>query len=148
MRLGYEPVLLSRALPLLTKANPMLLSSGTWYVAEVPGVDATLVGCGGWALQRPGAPNEPVNPTVGHMRHFATHPSWTRRGIGRALFDRCVADAHVAGVSIFECYSSTVAEAFYRALGFKTVDPIELVLHEDLRVPGVRMLRQITQASA
>jgi len=30
MALGYDPVLFARALPLLTKANPALLSSGTW----------------------------------------------------------------------------------------------------------------------
>jgi hypothetical protein len=45
MALGYEPILFARALPLLTKANLALLSSGTWYVVEVPGADGTLVGC-------------------------------------------------------------------------------------------------------
>ena len=88
MALGYEPVLFARALPLLTKANPALLSSGTWYVVELSGADGTLVGCGGWARQRPDAPNEPVDTVLGHLRHFATHPKWTRRGMGRALFER------------------------------------------------------------
>jgi hypothetical protein len=47
MALGYEPALFARALPLLTTANPALLSYGTWYVVEVPGADGALVGCGG-----------------------------------------------------------------------------------------------------
>jgi GNAT superfamily N-acetyltransferase len=98
MALGYEPTLFARALPLLTKANPMLLSSCTWYVVEALDAEDRLVGCGGWARQRPDVPNEPVDPVLGHIRHFATHPNWTRRGIGRALFDRCVADARAAGV--------------------------------------------------
>jgi N-acetylglutamate synthase-like GNAT family acetyltransferase len=147
MALGYEPVLFARALPLLTKANPALLSSGTWYVVEVPGADGTLVGCGGWARQRPDAPNEPVDPVLGHIRHFATHPNWTRRGIGRALFDRCVADARAAGVCTFECYSSIVAEAFYLALGFRTVESMKIALGENLTMPSVRMLCQIAQPS-
>jgi hypothetical protein len=41
MAFGYEPVLFARAFPILAKANPMLLSCGTWYVAEVPCVDGS-----------------------------------------------------------------------------------------------------------
>src|SRR5262245_8456182 len=88
MAFGYEPVLFARALPILAEANPMLLSCGTWYVAEVPNADGALIGCGGWTRQRPDAPNDPVDPVVGNIRHFATHPRSTRRGVGRALFDR------------------------------------------------------------
>jgi hypothetical protein len=71
-------------------------------------------------------PNEPIDPVLGHIRQFATHPNWTRRGIGRALFERCVADARAAGVCTFECYSSIGAERFYRALG--SVEPMTLAL--------------------
>ena len=65
MALGYEPTLFARALPLLTKANPMLLSSCTWYVVEALDAEDRLVGCGGWARQRPDVPNEPVDPVLG-----------------------------------------------------------------------------------
>ena len=92
-------------------------------------------------------PNEPIDPVLGHIRHFATHPNWTRRGIGRALFDRCVADARAAGVCTFECYSSIGAEGFYRALGFSTVEPMKLALAENLAIPGVRMLCEFAQRS-
>ncbi len=111
MALGYEPVLFARALPLLTKANPALLSSGTWYVVELPGAVGTLVGCGGWARQRPDAPNEPVDTVLGHLRHFATHPKWTRRGMGRALFERCVA----MPVSL-ECALSSATQVLWQRL--------------------------------
>jgi GNAT superfamily N-acetyltransferase len=141
----YESLLLARALPFLTKANPVLLSCGTWYVVEAPGADGMLVGCGGWTRQRPGAPNEPVDPALGHIRHFATHPSWTRRGVGRALFNRCVADARAAGVCAFECYSSMVAEAFYKELGFRTVEPIAITMGENLAFPSIRMHCHIAQ---
>jgi GNAT superfamily N-acetyltransferase len=147
MALGYEPVFFARALPILTKANPVLLSCGTWYVVEMPVADGALIGCGGWTRQRPGAPNEPVDPALGYIRHFATHPSCTRRGIGRALFDRCLADARVAGVCSFECFSNVGAEGFYRALGFRTVEPMNLALGEGLTVPCVRMFCQIAQPS-
>ena len=113
MAFGYDPILFARALPVLTKANPALLSTRTWYVVEALGADDRLVGCGGWARQRPDMPNERVDPILGHIRHFATHPNWTRRGIGRALFDRCVTDARAAGVCSFECYSSIALSQAY-----------------------------------
>ena len=147
MAFGYDPILFARALPVLTKANPALLSTRTWYVVEALGANDRLVGCGGWARQRPDMPNERVDPVLGHIRHFATHPNWTRRGIGRALFDRCVTDARAAGVCSFECYSSIGAEGFYRALGFSTVEPMKLVLAENLTIPGVRMLCHFVQPS-
>ena len=87
---------------MLTKANPALLSTRTWYVVEALGANDRLVGCGGWARQRPDMPNERVDPVLGHIRHFATHPNWTRRGLGRALFGRGVADARAAGTCSFE----------------------------------------------
>ena len=88
---GYPADVLARALPLMVRANPALLRSGSYYLAEGP--DGTVAGCGGWTLERPGAVHAPIDPTLGHIRHFATHPDWTRRGIGRALIDRYVAQA-------------------------------------------------------
>ena len=93
--------------------------------------------------QRPDAPNEPVDPALGHIRHFAT----IRNGRGGVLvascLSRCLTDARAAGVRTFECYSSIVAEAFYRALGFRTVEPMKIALGEDLMIPSVRMLCDI-----
>jgi hypothetical protein len=49
----YDSDALGRALPFMTSANPILLASGTYYVAErEPG---HLVGCGGWTTARPGS---------------------------------------------------------------------------------------------
>ena len=84
------------------------------------------MGCGGWARNARDMPNEPIDPVLGHIRHLATDPKRTRRGIGRALFERCVADARAAGVCIFKCYSSIGAERFYWALGFSTVEPMNI----------------------
>jgi hypothetical protein len=45
MTTHYQPDTLELALPLMTKANPSLLRSGTYYIAET--IDRTIVGCGG-----------------------------------------------------------------------------------------------------
>lgn len=138
---GYPADVLERALPLIVRANPALLRSGTYCLAEAP--DGALAGCGGWTLERPGAADAPVDPALGHIRHFATHPGWTRRGVGRALFERCAADARAAGVRRFECYASLVAEPFYAALGFVAVEPLVVAMGPGISFPSVRMIRDL-----
>jgi GNAT superfamily N-acetyltransferase len=130
---SYEAELLARALPLMTRANPALLRSGAYYLALSPAGE--VVGCGGWTLQRPGAPEEPVDPALGHIRHFGTHPNGSRRGIARALMNGCAMEALAASVHRFECYATLSAEPFYRALGFDTVALISVRLSDDVAFP-------------
>jgi hypothetical protein len=89
MAFGYQPTLFARALPLLTKANPRLLSSGIWYVVEAPDADNRLVGCGGWARQRPDMPNEPIDPVLG----LSGTSLLTRIGHAAVLVAPCLNDA-------------------------------------------------------
>src|ERR1700733_5056430 len=74
----YSPEILDKALPLITRSNSALLASGTYYVAETAA--GQMVGCGGWASNPPEA--ETVTRDEAHIRHFATHPSSLRQGIG------------------------------------------------------------------
>jgi GNAT superfamily N-acetyltransferase len=99
---AYSAEVLVLALPLLTRSNPRLLPSGTFHVAKND--NGEIVGCGGWSFERPGSGE--VVAGMGHIRHFATHPDWTRRGIGRALLSRCIGQAIEPGVGILECQSS------------------------------------------
>src|SRR5262249_32656037 len=90
----YESNTLSRVLPIIGKANPTLLASGTYYLAERD--PKNLVGCGGWSTARPGS--DEIIEGEAHIRHFATHPEWTRRGVGAALLNRCFSDARLIGI--------------------------------------------------
>jgi N-acetylglutamate synthase-like GNAT family acetyltransferase len=138
---GYDADLLARALPLMTRANPSLLRSGTYYVATA--ANGLVVACGGWTFARPGAPDAPIDLALGHIRHFGTHPGWGRRGLARTVMDCCVAEAKAAGVERLECYSTLVAEPFYRALGFSTVEAFDVVFPGDVRFPSLRMMREL-----
>src|SRR5215469_3802878 len=103
----YASDLLEIALPFVTRANPTLLASGTYYVAESGDV---LVGCGGWSMVRPGS-GETVQGEA-YVRHVATHPDWLGRGVGRSLLARCVIDARPI-VHTLHCFSTLNAEPFY-----------------------------------
>jgi len=139
MSASYDAALLADALPLFTRANASLLSSGSYYLAEseVRG----LVGCGGWTRGRPGTGE--VVPGLGHIRHFGTHASWIGKGVGRSIYAMCEEKARAAGVRRFECYSSLNAQGFYAALGFRPVRQIEVQLSPEVAVPGVLMQRRL-----
>lgn len=131
MAAGYPADVLERALPAMMRANPLLLRSGTYHLAVED--SGSVIGCGGWTREPPGAPCQPVDPTVGHIRHFATHPDALRRGVGTALLSRCIDEARVAGVRRLECLSSLVAERFYGSAGFRPVGKRSVIL-----APGVQ----------
>lgn len=135
---AYDPAVLARALPGMTRANPRLLAGGTYYLAEAAG---EAVGCGGWSLERPGTVE--VEPGLAHIRHFGVDPGWTGRGVGRALYERCEAQARAAGARRFECYASLNGEAFYAALGFASAGTIDVPMGPDLTFPSIRMFRPI-----
>lgn len=136
---SYDEAVLAKVLPLITKANPSLLSAGTYYLAESG--DRVVVGCGGWTRERPGT-GERV-PGLAHIRHFATHPSWIGQGVGRGIYSLCEQQARSAGVRKFECYSSLNAEKFYAALGFRAVRRIKITMGQNISVPGVLMERSV-----
>lgn len=136
---GYEPQILSPALPRMTKANPRLLASGNFFVAE--NESGAIVGCGGWSKEQPGSNDH--HESEGHIRHFATHPDWLRRGIARAIIDRSIDQARAAGISRLECYSSLVAVRFYEAVGFEVIGPWTVELGPGVTLPGCLMRREI-----
>ncbi|WP_244435031.1 GNAT family N-acetyltransferase [Methylocystis sp. SC2] len=133
----YEKALLDRALPFMTRANPTLLASGAFYVAQSS--HGELIGCGGWSLESPGTAK--IVRGEAHIRHFATHPAWTRLGVARSIMNRCCMDAKARDVSELHCCSTFAAENFYKALGFKTIARADIPLDSQLSFPAVLMQR-------
>ncbi len=146
MAAGYPADVLDRALPAMMKANPLLLRSGTYHlaVADDGAAESAIVGCGGWTREPPGPPCQPVDPTVGHIRHFATHPGYLRRGVGTALLGRCIEEAGVAGVRRLECLSSLVAERFYASAGFRPVGSRSVILAPGVQFDSVVMVLELS----
>lgn len=122
------------AISIMSRANPTLLSCGTYYVAVA---DETIVGCGGWTRQRPGTSIS--EPGVAHVRHFGTHPEWVRRGIGRAILERSENEARNAGIKTLECNASLNGEPFYAALGFERIGTRDVRLGSTLTIVAVDM---------
>lgn len=134
----YDSAQLAAALPVMSKANPKLLESGTYYVAEVDGKAAA---CGGWTFEKPGGGE--AQDGVAHIRHFATHPNYLRRGLARLLLDRCLKDAKARGATLMKSQATLPAERFYASAGFRTLKPIEVRMGPDIVLPAHDMEQRL-----
>lgn len=135
---SYAPDILASLLPVISDANPVLLAGGTYYVAETV---TGIVGCGGWSAERPGTGDRELG--LMHIRHFAVMPDTVGRGVGRAIFKRCLADAALLGFSRVEVYSSLNAEGFYAAMGCRGVGQRVIGMPGGAQMPVVVMRRDV-----
>jgi GNAT superfamily N-acetyltransferase len=139
LKRDYAPSVLVTALPLISRAQPALLRSGTYYLAE-DGTGRALA-AGGWSR---GAPQGGVGiPEIGHVRHVATHPDHLRKGLAQAILTRVLADALAAGVERMICQSTKTAVPFYQAMGFRARGEILVALRPGITFPAVEMERAL-----
>lgn len=135
----YPASVLVTAIPRIARANPSLLSSGSYYVAE--NCNGSIIGCGGWSLTDPTAPRQRQGHA--HVRHFGTDPNHTRQGVARAIMVRCLADVASRGVRRLECHSTRTAVPFYSAMGFEEVREMLVPLAAGVEFPAILMVRDI-----
>ena len=140
---AYPPSLLVTAIPLISKAQPRLLASGTYFVVCD---DEQIVGAGGWTRATPGFASRGQSG-VGNIRHVVTDHRMVRRGIGRKLMSHVLASAAQAGVRRMDCLSTLMAEPFYAACGFKSLGPVTLNLAAGIDFPAIHMRRAIGSVS-
>lgn len=131
----YEEETLARAVPFMSKAQPALLASGTYYIIEKNGVAAA---CGGWTTAVPGGARA-EDKTIAHIRHVATHPDHLRKGLARNIMEHCFLEAKAAGVKRFSCYSSLAAITFYESVGFRPLAEKLVTFKPDLTFPMMEM---------
>ena len=133
LKADYPPSVLVTALPLISRAQPELLRSGRYYVAEI---GDHIAGAGGWS------PDQKI-ATRAHIRHVGTDDRYLRRGIARALVQHSLRVAQENGFTEMECWSTRTAVPLYASLGFKTVGPIDVPLRAGITFPSIRMMRSI-----
>lgn len=138
LKQDYPPSVLVLALPRISRAQPELVTSGTYYVAEDNG---GIVGVGGWTPQAPGSGK--ITRGVGHIRHVGTDPDTLRRGVGRALLDHIVTQTKAQGLRRLLCTSTRTAVPFYEAMGFERRAEITVPLGPGIDFPAIEMERHL-----
>lgn len=145
----YPPSIMVMALPLISRAQPALVTCGTYFVVEDE--DGQVIGAGGWTRARPGplpargTGKAPVQGEArsGNIRHVVTDDRQVRRGVGRSLMTHIFTSARAAGISTLDCMSTRTAVPFYSAMGFADLGPIVISLGPGISFPAVAMRRGI-----
>jgi GNAT superfamily N-acetyltransferase len=146
----YSSEQIASALRFMFGVDTQLIDDATYYVVEH---DDGIVAAGGWSGRRTLFGGDqwkheadlPLDPATeaARIRAFFVDPGFARRGLGRMLFDRCVAEARAAGFHRLELMATLPGEPLYRALGFAAGESTVLPLPDGVRVPLVRMSRLI-----
>ncbi len=141
LKADYPPSVLVTAVPVISRAQPDLVASGTYYVAEDSA--GMILGAGGWTVRAPGTGQSrgQMAAEAGHIRHFATDPDHLRKGVAQALMKRVLLDAEAVGVSRLECLSTRTAVPFYIAQGFRTMGDVDVRLRGGISFPAIQMFR-------
>jgi GNAT superfamily N-acetyltransferase len=138
LKADYPPSVLVTAIPRISRAQPGLVTSGTYYVAVD---DARIVGAGGWTATAPAGGG--ILPGRANVRHVVTDDRMVRRGIGRALMTHVFEAAAAAGMTWMHCLSTRTAVPFYAALGFDVIGDTTVPLGPGVDFPAVAMRRDL-----
>jgi GNAT superfamily N-acetyltransferase len=148
----YTEAQVESALRFVFGPDTRLIADQTYYVVESEA--GQLLAAGGWSRrwtllggdQMKNADDPVLDPLTdaARIRAFFVHPSWSGRGLGRELFNRCAADAMGAGFRRVELIATLPGEAFYRALGFVELERSVVPLPDGQEMPVVRMARSLT----
>jgi GNAT superfamily N-acetyltransferase len=128
-----------------------LIADGTYFVAEV---DGRPVGCGGWSRRstlfggdaQPGRRSELLDPArdSARIRAFFVRPDWARRGIGRAILEKCEAEALAHGFQSVELLATLPGHRFYRTLGYAGDERVTHSLAGGITIDFIPMRKPLT----
>jgi len=149
-RPDYTDAQIEAALGTAFGVDSELIRDGTYFVAEAQG---QLIGCGGWSKRRtlfggdaqPGRRSELLDPQrdAARIRAFFVHPNWARRGIGRAILERCEKEARAEGFRSVELLSTLPGHKFYRTLGYIGDDKVTHELSDGVTIDFIPMSKPL-----
>lgn len=144
--LDDQQIIASRAIMGL---DTQLIDDGTYFVVEC---DGAIAGCGGWSRRatlyggdhstaRDGSLLDPKKDAA-RVRAMYTHPSHTRKGIGKLILSLCENAARAEGYSSVQLMATMSGVPLYTACGYQ---PQEQILDDrgGVPVPLVRMTKAL-----
>jgi GNAT superfamily N-acetyltransferase len=146
----YSPAQIEGALQGAFGVDTQLIDDGTYFVAEMK---QQLVGCGGWSRRRTlfGGDSHAardaaeLDPAIdaARIRAFFVDPDYARRGIGRALLERCEAEARVHGFTRLELMGTLPGVRLYQAFGYEAAAMIRYPIGPDLSIEFIPMRKSL-----
>jgi GNAT superfamily N-acetyltransferase len=146
----YRPEQIEGALLGAFGVDTQLIDDGTYFVVEA---DGKLVGCGGWSRRRTlfGGDRHrerdaaELDPKVdaAKIRAFFVDPDYARRGIGRALLERCETEARTRGFTRFELMGTLPGVRLYQALGYRPGAMVHYPVASGVTIEFIPMSKEI-----
>jgi GNAT superfamily N-acetyltransferase len=137
----YRSEQIEAALRAVFGVDSQLIDDGTYFVAVL---DGKILGGGGWSRRRTlfGGDSHAerdegeLDPNVdaARIRAFFVDPDFARRGIGRALLERCESEARAQGFRRFELMGTLTGIPLYQALGYELGALIRYPVAPDLMI--------------
>ena len=149
-RRDYTDAQIEAALGTAFGLDRELIRDGTYFVAEAAN---EIVGCGGWSRRKtlfggdhqPGRQSELLDPVrdSARIRAFFVRPGWARRGIGRALIERCETEALAHGFRSTELVATLPGHRLYRAFGYIGDECMEYQLPGGVAIEFIPMRKSL-----
>lgn len=146
----YRPEQVEGALQGAFGVDSQLIDDGTYFVVETQG---KIVGCGGWSRRRTlfggDAHRErdagELDPRVdaAKIRAFFVDPEHARRGIGRALLERCESEAVARGFRRLELMGTLPGVRLYEALGYKPGTMVHYPVANGVTIEFIPMSKEL-----
>jgi GNAT superfamily N-acetyltransferase len=146
----YNDAQIEAAIATVFGVDTDLIDDGTYFVVESNG---ELIGCGGWSRRRTlfggdqfasrdasylDPESEPAK-----IRAFFVHPNHARKGVARAILDRCESEAAAYGFRASELMSTMPGVKFYQSCGFVEQGDFDLDLVEGVKLELVPMRKEL-----
>jgi N-acetylglutamate synthase-like GNAT family acetyltransferase len=142
----YTPEQIEGALRGAFGVDTQLIHDQTYFVVEA---DGKIVGCGGWSKRKTlfggDARSErdaaELNPEedAAKIRAFFVDPDYARRGIGKAILDRCESEARARGFTRYELMATLPGQRLYAAQGYRAGKAIQYSLSGAVTIEFVPM---------
>jgi GNAT superfamily N-acetyltransferase len=146
----YRPEQIEGALRGAFGVDTQLIDDGTFFVVEL---DDRIVACGGWSYRRTlfGGDSRAerdaaeLDPKVdaAKIRAFFVHPEHARRGIGRALLERCETEARARRFSRLELMGTLPGVRLYEAFGYQAGTMVRYPLAPGVTIEFVPMHKRL-----
>lgn len=132
--------------------DTQLVRDGTYFIVES---GDRIAGCGGWSWRstlyggdESVVSREPaaLNPATdaARIRAMYTDPDFARQGVGRLVIRLCEKAAMRAGFRRATMMATMAGVPLYKACGYAEVEPVLSGSVNDLRVPLVRMEKNLS----
>ena len=147
----YTSAQIEAALGSAWGVDTQLIRDGTYFAAEAPAQG--IVACGGWSYRKTlfgsdgqtGRVADALDPhtEAARIRAFFVRPDWARRGVGRALLEKCEAEARRHGFKSAALAATFPGRRLYLRYGYVGNDAVEYPLPNGLSIAFVPMTKAL-----